>query len=57
MPFGLELGAGLGGGAPSCQPRRPGAGLRVCPLAWACREAIHALIINNSGEGAYHCCS
>lgn len=57
MPFGLELGAGLGGGAPSCQPRRPGAGPRVCPLAWACREAIHALIINNSGEGTYHCCS
>lgn len=24
MPFGLELGAGPGGGAPSCRPRRPG---------------------------------
>ena len=55
------LWAGIGCGAwrrgPQLPVRRPGAGLRVCPLAWACREAIHTLIINSNGEGTYHCCS
>lgn len=58
MPFGLELGAGPSGGAPSCWleetseqgPTRVPTGLGV-PSRPSC-----ALIINSSWNSSYYCC-